>query len=87
MPKTKTHVMPKVGSVFEKKYRGRFYKLTIVNSLGQIAYAVGGKTFKTPTAAAKVITKHEINGWMFWGIDRKFSDKKGRPRSVTVSHP
>jgi hypothetical protein len=79
MPKTKEHVVPKVGTVFEKKYRGKYYKVAVVKCSGKTAYDVGGRTFKTPTAAAKSITKHEINGWVFWDMDPpRLSGKKGR---------
>ena len=62
--------MPELGSVFEKKYHGKIYKLKVVNSITGIAYEIDGLLFKTPTAAAKSITKNEVNGWEFWKIDK-----------------
>lgn len=69
MPKAKTHVTPKTGTIFEKKFLGRNYKMTVVKSDGVVAYSVAGQQFKSPSAAAKSITKHDENGWKFWGID------------------
>ena len=87
MRKKIKHTVPKAGTIFEKRYRGRFYKLTVVTSFGKLAFDLDGRTFKTPTAAAKSITKHEINGWKFWCIDPpKPSARTGRERSVVVSN-
>jgi hypothetical protein len=88
MPKEIERIAPRIGTVFAKKYRGNIYRLTVVRSSGEIAFKVAGQTFKTPTAAAKSITKHEINGWKFWSIDAlKPTSRKGRPRSVSVKIP
>lgn len=88
MYKTVEHVMPKVGTVYEKKYKGKLFKLTVVRASGKTAFDYSGQAFDTPTAAAKTITKHEINGWKFWGIDQTSkSTRKGRPWSVTVRRP
>jgi hypothetical protein len=87
MRKKIKHTGPKAGTIFEKRFRGRFYKLTVTTSFGKHAFDLGGRTFKTPTAAAKSITKYEVNGWKFWGIDApKPSARKGRPRSVVVTN-
>lgn len=85
MPKLKEHVMPKIGTIFEKKYRGRCFKLAVVRHSGETVFALGGEMFKTPTAAAKSITKSEINGWFFWGIEA-YPRGRGRHSSVTVKH-
>jgi hypothetical protein len=68
MPKAKKRTMPTFGSVFEKNYGGKTYRLKIVKSSNGIAYEVSGRIFKTPTAAAKNIVKHAVNGWRFWKI-------------------
>ena len=54
MPKTKKHVVPKVGTVFGKKYKGKYYKLTVVRFSGQTAFATGGaEPFKTDCRSKK----------------------------------
>ena len=70
MPQRKTRPLPKAGAVFEGTYRGRVYKLRVVSKDGKIAFEFNGRIFPSPSAAAKSITKHEINGWTFWHIDR-----------------
>ena len=42
--------------------------MVVVKEGETIQYQVEGQLFKTPTAAAKHITKDEINGWRFWKI-------------------
>lgn len=69
MPQKKQHKNPQVGMVFEKKFKGKHYKLTVVKNSGVVGFSVASQVFKTPTAAAKQITKTEVNGWKFWGID------------------
>jgi hypothetical protein len=69
MPKRKKRPTPKVGSRFEKTYQGKVRTLLVVESEGQICFKMDGKTFASPTAAAKSLTKSEINGWNFWGMD------------------
>ena len=86
MPKPKKRSAPKTGTTFEKQYRGKRYKMKVRESAGRTVYGLGGQTFETPTAAAKSITKHEVNGWTFWGIDSLGSfGRKGRPRSVRIT--
>jgi len=61
---------PPVGSTYERTYKGGTYRMTVVVSGDGIAYKVGHKTYQTPTAAAKSLTRTEVNGWLFWRIDR-----------------
>ena len=44
--------------------------MRVVVSGDGIAYKVRGKTYRTPTAAARSVTKTAVNGWLFWRIDR-----------------
>lgn len=71
MPQKKAHDLPKVGTVFEKRYKKTFHRLTIVKTEGGVGFKVAGKTFRTPTGAAKSITGSDVNGWMWWGIEGK----------------
>jgi hypothetical protein len=69
MPKRKQRKLPKPGSTFEKHYRSRVYQLRVIQKEGGIGFEINGRMFPTPTAAAKSITKHEVNGWKFWNMD------------------
>ena len=69
MPIPKIRTKPKVGSEFEKKYRQKLYKLKVVRSAAGIGYELDGIVYSSPSTAAKTITKSEVNGWRFWGID------------------
>lgn len=65
----KSRPTPKAGSSFRKLYHGREYTLHVVREAGKIQYKLGNKLFGSPSGAAKTLTKSEINGWVFWGID------------------
>ena len=66
--KSVRHIKPKIGRRFSKKFRGRLYRMTAVKSNNEIGYKVGRKIYKSPSAAARSITKYEVNGWVFWNI-------------------
>ena len=68
MPKAKKRTTPTAGSVFERSFEGKTHRLKVVKSSNGVAYEVSGRMFKTPTAAAKSIVKHAVNGWRFWKI-------------------
>lgn len=59
---------PLAGSKFEKKYKGKPYTLEVVKSEVGVSFKLKGAIYLTPTAAAKSITKTEVNGWHFWRI-------------------
>ena len=69
MPKRKERTPPKVGTAFERTFKAKIYKMQVVEKDGRIGYRVLGKVYPSPTAAAKAITKTEVNGWSFWGMD------------------
>jgi len=69
MAKRKKRPTPKVGSRFEKTYNGKSRTLLVVENEGRICFRMDGETFSSPTAAAKTLTKNEVNGWKFWGMD------------------
>ena len=62
---------PKVGVIFERDFAGKHYVLKIVKSKAGMAYELNDKVFMTPTAAAKSITKFEVNGWRFWHMKKE----------------
>ena len=68
MPIHKTHQVPAIGSKFIRRFKGTEYQLIVVETDRGAGYKVGRTTFKTPTAAAKSITGHAVNGWAFWKI-------------------
>jgi hypothetical protein len=69
MPAPKQRTKPKVGLEFVKEYKRKTYKLKVVRADAGVGYDVGGTVFTSPSTAAKSITKNEINGWKFWGMD------------------
>ncbi len=69
MPKRRQHKLPKIGTTFDRKWRDRPYRMRVVGKDGKAAFEVEGRVFATPSAAAKSITKQEVNGWRFWHID------------------
>jgi hypothetical protein len=69
MPSRKQRPNPKVGSEYVKEYKRKTYKLKVIKTGGSIAYELCGEVFPSPSAAAKSLTKGEVNGWKFWRID------------------
>jgi hypothetical protein len=62
MPAKKERTVPRVGSEFVRKFKGRTYKLKVIKADSRIAYELGGNAFLSPSAAGKSITKTEVNG-------------------------
>lgn len=69
MPKHKERPTPKVGTRYEKRFKGKDHILHVVENEGRVCYKLGREIFASPTAAAKSLTKSEINGWKFWQMD------------------
>ena len=69
MKKAKDHKVPKVGAKFEKTFKDKKYQLKIVSTPRGIGYELGGQVFRSPSAAAKSITKMDVNGWVFWRLN------------------
>lgn len=69
MPKRKERPTPKVGSSFEKIFHGKTRTLHVMKQDKGMCYEMDGKMFNSPSAAAKTLTKSEVNGWRFWGMD------------------
>lgn len=63
--------LPKVNSEFTRVYKGKAYTLKVVKLKAGIAYELNGQIFKSPTSAAKSLTKSEVNGWIFWKIAKR----------------
>ena len=70
MPKRKTRTLPKPGSRFNRDYLGKTYSLSVVEQNGRILYRLNGENYSSPSAAAKSLLKHEVNGWWFWAMDK-----------------
>lgn len=69
MPAAKDRPNPKVGTEFVRDYKRKTHKLKVVKASGGVAYELNGTVYPSPSAAAKSLTKGEINGWRFWRID------------------
>jgi hypothetical protein len=71
MAKRKERPQMKEGHTFTKVYKGKKYTMKTVKDGGRIRYKVSNILSNTPTAAAQRITQNSVNGWVFWGIDKK----------------
>jgi len=69
MARKKKRRSPSVGIKYAKRFKGKIYKMVVSRIDGGIGYTVSGKTYKSPSTAAKSITKTEVNGWIFWKMD------------------
>jgi len=70
MPIRKAHLLPKAGDTFSRKFNNSPHKMTVVDVGKKIGYKVGNAIYKTPSAAAKSITQHAVNGWAFWYMEK-----------------
>jgi hypothetical protein len=70
MPERKPRKLPKPGSTFKKEFKGKAYNLSVVEQGGRLIYRLQGESFDSPSAAAKSLTNHEVNGWVFWRMDK-----------------
>lgn len=68
MPKRRSHKMPAPGQTLVRTFKGKQFKLLVVDEGGKLAYRCCGKTYASPSGAAKAITGREVNGWVFWGM-------------------
>ena len=63
------------GGEYSRSFKEKTYVLKVIReAAGGYRYVIGKETFSSPTAAAKDITKSEVNGWKFWSYfdeDRK----------------
>ena len=62
MAARKERTKPKVGHEFVKKFKGKTHRLKIIKADGRIAYELGDTAFLSPSAAARSITRTEVNG-------------------------
>jgi hypothetical protein len=65
------HKIPAVGMEFTREYKGERYKMTVVKGGMGAAFKVGTDIYRTPSQAARSVTKTEVNGWVFWRIEKK----------------
>lgn len=70
MAARKQHQPPKIGTVYEKSYKGILYRLLVVEIENRVFYKMGRTAFVMPSAAAKSITGTPVNGWRFWKIEK-----------------
>jgi hypothetical protein len=63
------HTVPPVGARFSHTYDGNSYTMEVVGVVGGVGYRVRSTVYKTPTAAARSVCRHDTNGWKFWHID------------------
>lgn len=64
-------IVPRADITVERTFAGTLYRLKVVNSPNGLVYVLNGHTYETPTAAAKSITKFEVNGWRFWHMEKE----------------
>ncbi|MFC1915238.1 DUF2924 domain-containing protein [Chloroflexota bacterium] len=70
MPKRKERKLPQSGSRFSKTFKGETYTMEVVKEAGVVRYKVGREVYASLSAAAKSITKTDVNGWVFWGLEK-----------------
>ena len=61
--------LPPVGTTLTATYRGRTYSAVIVEAKDRPAgraVKYGDQLFASLSAAAKAVTGHSTNGWVFW---------------------
>jgi len=68
---------PRVGSKFQRLYKGSFFTLEVVKNKGHIGYKLKGTTYPSPSAAAKAVTNNSVNGWVFWGMGKETTKSRG----------
>jgi len=68
MPIRKVHTLPKVGDTFHRTFKHAQYTMKVVKGEKGIGYKVGDNVYASPSAAAKSVTQHAVNGWKFWHI-------------------
>ncbi len=71
MNEKKQRKQPQVGQVFQHRYKGTLYVLTVVETDYGIGYELLGEIYRSPTAAAKALVGKDqpTNGRSFWHID------------------
>ncbi len=62
--KTKDSRIPPVGSVISKTYRGQQIEVKVLES----GFEYKGKVYKSISRVAMTITKHQISGYVFFGL-------------------
>jgi len=68
-PQRKDHKLPRVGSSFERTYKGKKFRMELIKTKDKLLYRVSGTDYSSPSAAAKSITCSEVNGWKFWNME------------------
>ena len=61
--------LPAPGTTLTGRFKGQTYSATIVEAEASPtgkAVEYGGKRYPSLSAAAKAVTGHSINGWLFW---------------------
>jgi len=71
MAKQKRRKEPPVGSKFQKLFKHGFFTLEVVKHKGRIGYKMKGTRYPSPSAAARAVTNTSVNGWVFWGMDKR----------------
>lgn len=69
MPIRKAHSLPKVGDTFNRTFKQVQYTMKVVKEEKRIGYEVGNNVYRSPSAAAKSVTRTAVNGWKFWHIE------------------
>ena len=76
-------VVPKRGDVLVHVFRGRPGEVRarvadVDEDTGRVTVNIGSKTYPSLSAAARAITGHPTNGWIFWGLKKQTPN---RPRT------
>ena len=73
MPHRKVRTeFPSVGTVLTRTFKGETFQAKVLSvnpDAGSVTVELKGQSYNTLTAAAKVVTGTEVNGWKFWGLE------------------
>ena len=73
--------LPEIGMRLHSTYKGERYSAVVVSvnpSTGKVAVRMGRHEYPTLSSAARQITNTEVNGWVFWGVERRIEKRRKR---------
>ena len=66
--------LPNPGDVLIGHYKGEAVKGVVVavsEERSSVSLRIGKRVFRSLSSAAKSVTGNWVNGWVFWGLEKK----------------